>query len=483
MTLTSSRLPEGDVLHLRLRKLLLLLILSYPPLLLTAAIRGTASEFVLIHLGMYAISVVYFIGSRDHSLIFFIVTHSFWLFSYLIFLYAFFYAVSADRYLVAPIRSSLIAALYLTACLSARVVGLGLSSFNGPRNNQSTIPVNVANAFCLLGLAFIPTRILFGSESFWYAMSGTFTQFYWLGLYFKFDKERVSLSNPFLLTGIIICLAVSILDGRRALVIEFSLTFFLIYLRTSARAITVARCALFLFAGVYLARFSDIILYARIFIGKDRPADVLSFILSSLFSTAFLLAPFGNSESSRIRDAINSYVSPFSNYRVATFEGRTGILERATLLPTMDTVIGVLPEPGGVNWLELRNILFSILPSVGQDKDVSFADRLTWLTGLRPQGSIGHPLVTAAGEFFAMGGYPLLYFYALAIFSILFLELKFVANLFGNGAVAIMFIFTQAFYMMFSSTAISATAVVIRQIPFVICIYLLMSALTLNRAK
>jgi hypothetical protein len=242
---------------------------------------------------------------------------------------------------------------------------------------------------------------------------------------------------------------------------------------------------LFLVAGVYLARFSDIILYARIFIGKDRSADMLRFILSSLFSTAFLLAPFGNSESSRIRDAINSYVSvtQFSNYRVATFEGRSGILERATLLPQMDIVIGVLPEPGGVNWFELRNILFSILPSVGQDKDVNFGDRLTWLTGLRPQGSIGHPLVTAAGEFFAMGGYPLLYFYALAIFSILFLELKFVANLFGNGAVAIMFIFTQAFYMMFSSTAISATAVVIRQIPFVICIYLLMSALTLNRAK
>jgi hypothetical protein len=374
----------------------------------------------------------------------------------------------------------MIAAVYLSACLSGRLLGLGLSSFNNSHNDQSTMPSGFANAFCLLGMLFIPTRVLFGSESFWYAMSVAFTQFYWLGLYFKFNNERVKVYDPFLIAGTVLCLAVSILDNRRALMFELGLTFFLIYLRTAAKAFTIPRCALLLFASIYLGKFSDILLYARLFIGKDRPADMLNFMLSSIFSTGFLLAPLGLSDSS-VSDAVNSYTNPLSNYRVATFQGRSGILERATLMPHMDTVIGVLPEPIGIEWFELRNIIFSLLPSVGQDKDLIFGDRLTWLTGLRPQGSVGHPLVTSAGEFFAMGGYSVLYLCAVAIFGLLFLELRIVAKLFGNRVVAIMFIFTQAFYMMFSSTALSATAVTIRQIPFMICIYLLMSSLTVRK--
>lgn len=446
--------------------------MTFPLLVLIAGINGTSWEFITLHLIMYALVVMYYFNTRDHSLVIFIVTHSFWLFSYLMFLYACVQQTAADGSLIAPIRCSVIAAVYLLACLCARIVALDdVSSGADP---GIRMPDGATNMFCLLGLLFIPTRVIFGSESFWYAISVAFTQFYWLGLYFKFDRQRMRLSDPVLLSGILLCLAVSILDNRRALMFEFSLTFVLIYLRTAARAVTVPRLALAVLGSIYLARLSDIFLYGRLFVGRDRPAELLSFMMSSLLSAEFILAPFDFTGSSRFRDAINSYVSPFSSYRIATFEGRSGILERATLLPHMDTVVGVLPQSTSIDWGEIVNTILSILPSFGQDKDVNFGDRLTWLTGLRPAGSVGHPLITAAGEFFAMGGYALVFVWAFLLFSILFLELRLVTRLFKNRSIATLFVFTQAFYMMFSSTAISATAVVIRQIPFLVCIYLTM---------
>ncbi|MCK1550851.1 hypothetical protein IVB11_17760 [Bradyrhizobium sp. 177] len=426
----------------------------------------------MVHLLTYLLVGCYFLLIRDHPLVFFIVTHSFWLFSFLLLTYAAAYGVSADRYLVNPILSSQIVVVYLLACMCARLLAGRLTSIRSLSSNEPEGDY-LAKVFCILGLVFIPARVAFGSESFWYAVSATFTQFYWLGLYLRFERRPLNIFDPLLLVGIIFCISVSIIDNRRALLFEFALTFTLIYLRTSPHAFAPARLIAAFLGFAYFSRFSDIFLYARIFIGRDRPTELLSFVVSSLASPSFLLAPFGASDPSHIAEALESYISPYSNYRIATFQGRTGIFERATLLPHMDAVVGVLPQPSSVDWSEIVNTILSVLPSLGQEKDTVLGDRLTWIAGLRPPGIVGHPLVTSAGEFFSMGGLHVLFIYVTLIFFLLFLELKLLMRLFGRQSVAIMILFNQAFYMMFTSTAISATAVVIRQIPLLIAIYLL----------
>lgn len=462
---------QSDLLQLRLKRIFLVGLLVYPVLLLFSLASGLSWEFAAIHGILFLVVTAYFLLVGEHPLIFFIVTHSFWLFSFLSFAYATARGISVDRYLVSPIISSWIVVVYLLGCMCARILAGDLNSIRKTSNADPAADY-LARVFCVLGLIFIPARVAFGSESFWYAVSAAFTQFYWLGLYLRFDRKSLNISDPLLLLGIVLCISVAVIDNRRALLFEFGLTFSLIYLRTVAHAFSPGRL-IFAFLGfVYFSRFSDVFLYGRIFIGRDRPAELLNFVISSLASPAFLLAPFGASDPSHIGEALESYISPYSNYRVATFEGRSGIFERATLLPHMDAVIGVLPQPTSVDWSEITNTILSVLPSLGQEKNTVFGDRLTWIAGLRPPGIVGHPLITAAGEFFAMGGIHVLFIYTATIFLMLFLELKLLMRLFGRQSVAVMILFNQAFYMMFTSTAISATAVVIRQIPLLIVIYL-----------
>lgn len=458
-----------DLLDYRFRRILLIALFPYPILLVFSLLSGCSWDFAAIHAALFCVVVLYFAFCEDNALIVFVATHSFWLFSYSLLLYAALHQTSPDRDLIDPIRSSLIVAVYLSGCIGARLLA-GRAPF-AASGVRASVQERVSTALCCLGLVFIPARVVFGSESFWYAISAAFTQLYWLGLYLRSERSSFRLADPLVLAGIALCLVVSIVDNRRALMFEFCFTFALIYLRTALRPFSPPRVLLALVASVYFARFSDIFLYARVFIGRDRPTELLNFVVGSIFSASFLLAPLGASDTSHIREALDSYVSPYSNYRIAMFEGRSGISERATLLPQMDAVVGVLPEQHSVDWGEVSNTFLTLLPSFGQDKDQNFGDRLTWRTGLRPPGIVGHPLVTAAGEFFAMGGYLVLFAFTIANFLIFFLELRWLMRLLGNQSVAIMFAFNQAFYMMFTSTAISATAVVLRQIPFLVVIY------------
>jgi hypothetical protein len=460
-----------DALDLRFRRLLQFALVPYPILLAFSLFSGCSWDFAAIHALLFCIVAVYVAFSRDHSLLTFVVTHSFWLFSYSLIAYAILRQNPPDKDLIDPIRSSLIVAVYLGACVCARLF-LGFAPI-GNSASKKLASDQLTSSLCFLGLAFIPARVVFGSESFWYAISAAFTQFYWLGLYLRFDSHRLRLTDPFLLAGLALCLFVSVVDNRRALMFELSFTLGLIYLRTAIHPFKPTRILLALVASIYFSRFSDIFLYARIFVGRERPTELLNFVVGSIFSTSFIFSPLGVSDPSHIREALESYVSPYSNYRVAAFEGRSGIVERATLLPQMDAVVGVLAEPSSIDWREIANTLLTMLPSVGQDKDMNFGDRLTWRTGLRPAGIVGHPLITAAGEFFAMGGYTVVFVFAAINFTIFFLELKLLIRLLGNQPVAVMFACNQAFYMMFTSTAISATSVVLRQIPFLITIYLI----------
>ncbi|MCK1735276.1 hypothetical protein IVA79_15160 [Bradyrhizobium sp. 138] len=469
MLLVGRPSATTDLLDYRFRRILLVALFPYPVLLAFSLLSGCSWEFVGLHAALFCMVVVYFALCKDHSLTLFVATHSFWLFSYSLLMYAVLHQVPPDRYLIDPIRSSLITVVYLCGCICARLlsghVPIPSSAVRTPASSR------VSHALCYLGLLFIPARVVFGSESFWYAISAAFTQLYWLGLYLRFERGRFRFADPLLLAGVALCLIVSVVDNRRALMFELCFTFVLIYLRTSIYPFSPPRILLAAVGSVYFARFSDIFLYARIFVGRERPAELLNFVVGGIFSASFLLAPLGTSDT-YIREALESYVSPYSNYRIAMFEGRSGISERATLLPQMDAVVGVLPEPDTVDWGEISNTLLTLLPSFGQDKDQNFGDRLTWRTGLRPAGIVGHPLITAAGEFFAMGGYLVLFAFTVINFLIFFIELKLLIRLLGSQSVAIMFAFNQAFYMMFTSTAISATAVVLRQIPFLVVIYL-----------
>jgi hypothetical protein len=78
---------------------------------------------------------------------------------------------------------------------------------------------------------------------------------------------------------------------------------------------------------------------------------------------------------------------------------------RLALIAHMDIVTGRLPEPQEVDWDVVAGTIGSVLPNFGDKQELLYSDELVWGLSLRPRQSVGRPLVTAAGELYAIGGF------------------------------------------------------------------------------
>lgn len=201
---------------------------------------------------------------------------------------------------------------------------------------------------------------------------------------------------------------VSIATNSRSVLFGFLLSVSFLILLFKKDLLDWRLITLAVLAGPVMTVFSDVSLAVRYARALDVP-------LAPLFAEEFLdsdkwahaLNPFAEKEVEPI--SVKTYEILSNFYSPVFGKGNSGLMERLTLMPIMDITTARFPEwPAFIDWGTTGKIVASVLPSVGQEKELIYSDRVAWDLGLRSRSvGIGRPLMTAQAELFSLGGYVL----------------------------------------------------------------------------
>ncbi|WIW47825.2 hypothetical protein ML401_06835 [Bradyrhizobium sp. 62B] len=295
-------------------------------------------------------------------------------------------------------------------------------------------------------------------------LTSIFSLLMWLGMATHFAQRRGVLPLDWVTVFIIgLTAVIAISANARSALFETLLFLGFAHLMFARRLFTLAQVV----AGLLLIRaisvFSDIMLSVR-WLRQISTARMVEQALDYLFSIETLSAlvnPFYVSEAQAVWAKA---IDPNSQFTSHFFVGNISTLQRFTLLPQMDLILHGL-RTDSIRWSAILNIPLSQLPDIGQQKDLIFSDRITWELGLRAYGNIGRPMVTAAGEFYAMGGLAPLIVLTVVLFTSYFIVLRILKAAIGSDQIVTL-VFSQLIVAtLISTTAIGAYGVVFRTIP------------------
>lgn len=452
----------------RVRRAGAALLFAYPVMLLVLFLtQPFSATMVGVHLGMYALVLAFarFSGERNALVVFF-VTHCFWFYSFSLILYALVYQKSPEQDLYAPVQSSGIAAV----ALFASICGYGLAGLlrrvlRLPRQRAPLDPEGKARLGSALILLCLPFSLLpvVRDLSIFNSLSGLFFPLTWLGLMLLAAGRGVGIVRSpavYLLAGSTLALSVAL--NTRSGFLALALALLLVYLAVARRAFRVTRLVMAYLAFNFINALSLVTLSARMVTGHSGAAPL---VLKSMFSTDFLLAVLGFNTLQSSAVMIEDQLKRQDQYLLYMFDGRLGLFERLTQLPHMDIVVARLPDRMPVAWDQVKSTILSSLPSFGQAKDLMFNDRLAWDTGLIVYGNVGHPLVTAAGEFYSMGGFGLLFVVFTLLVGVTLYWHAVLRRVLQDEFAAVGALVMFTLYLVFSSTSVSALAPPIRIYP------------------
>lgn len=448
------------------------LLLALQPLLFGANVRVLA-----VHALCYVLAcgVVRVTGPGDATLAF-IVIHPFWFFSFALYLYALLHGKSAERDLYAPLLSAKLELVALSASLVAlglanRLRGLGM--FPAPRPAlDAPMLRRLAIGLMVFAAPFSLVSVVDPANHFLNAVTGLANPLVYLGMICLCAAIGPGwFRSPLLWAIIAVQVAFAVLVNGRGFYLAIGLTIAVIYLAQEQRLITFGRVAAAYVAVRAMNALSYVMLAGRLEVGHEGS---VALVTKALASQDFYLAVLGFDT---LRDAtafVDSEVMRHDLYQLDMFEGHRGLAERLTQLPFMDIIVANLPRKLPIDWYDISNELLSVMPALGQAKDPDlFDDRLAWQTGLMVPGTAGHPLVTAIGEFYAMGGLGTL-FVLFGLNMLLVLLFYFLTQrVFGDRYLAAATLLVSSIYLVFSSTATSALAVPLRIYPVIVAAYLL----------
>lgn len=467
--------PNFSRLNRRFGILLYALVIVYPMIFIIVCLSQAVSlAFCGIHLAMYAMALAFLLLTRMRdATTAFIVTHPFWNYSFSLFAYALGYWKSPETDLYAAKLSSMVALVALAASICGWLVAMGAcQAFKLARSGPNPAPWRRRNpgvGVVLLAAPMILLPALLGQSPFLASVSGMFEPLLWLGvLAYSADRGMRAFRSPIMLLVLLITFALSIIFNARGILFAFGITLVIVYFGVSKRPLSAMRLILFYLVANAASAFSYVMLGARQIAARAEAGAVA---LQTIFTPDFLLAVLGFDTLSQKLAGLDNQLQRHDRYILNMFDGRLAIAERLTQLPHMDIVVARLPYPMSVRWGEINNAIISSLPSVGQSKDIIFNDRLVWEEGLTPYGIAGHPLVTAAGEFYAMGGFIVLFlfFSVMMAATILFYQLS--KWVFADRYVAAGALVCVTLYMVATSTSISALSVPMRIYPVALALY------------
>lgn len=206
------------------------------------------------------------------------------------------------------------------------------------------------------------------------------------------------------LTTLIAFFLISSLTNGRTMLLVLALAWVLLVLAYSRRALTLRNIVMGLVFLGLLNWISFSFLEARKF--RTDTGDVFAETLNIAFSPDGLIHLVLPGTPELKADSVGSaYRSDFIRTSVWGPVDDTTWVGRLALIAHMDIVTGRLPEPQEVDWDVVMGTIGSVLPNFGDKQELLYSDELVWGLSLRPRGLVGRPLVTVAGELYAIGGF------------------------------------------------------------------------------
>jgi len=287
------------------------------------------------------------------------------------------------------------------------------------------------------------------------------------------QRGRILPPDLIILIWLVLALLTGVFLNERTPILEAVLFVGLASIFLARRQMKV-RTAVFLYLGFsLLSGFSDVTLYVRSYGQAGSTGETIDLYKRAITEPETLinvLLPWRGREGAVSRDEASA------TYEIRYFRTGNHFLTRFVLLPQLDMLLPDIPTDQPVDWNEVKNVIFSLLPNFGQEKDAIFSDRLTWKVGLRSENNVGRPMITALGELYFMGG-ALFCFAALTlIFSALYVEIMLLSRVIGHPVVSTLVIGQFLVYAILTTTTISLTAVVVRTMPFFIVLLTVLRA-------
>lgn len=487
MTLTAPTMPRGAItdpqeksyyprFNMRFWLFQKWMLIAYPVMLgILVVTQHVSLTMLAIQICTYLVVALFMRFSRNRdSMTLFVVTFAFWLYSFMLVLYALLHWKSPEDDLYAPWRSSLIVLVTLLSCMAGYgIAQIALRWISLPRLRRSrTASEKRSTGYGLVvcSLPFVLLPFLGLKNGFVNAIAGAFQPLLWLGLIiFCVGRGPRWAVSPLVLGVAAISLVLSVAFNGRNVLLSFGLTAIVLYFAISDRPLHAGRLILLYLGANALTAFSKIMLVARQLAGHEGSVPI---VVRALGSVDFLLAMLGFGTSLDNKYLLQDELRRHDHYLLYMFDGRLGLFERLTEIVHMDIIIGRLSPHNSIDWAEVKNSFLSALPSVfGQDKILDYSDRIVWDLDLISREVVGHPLVTAAGEFYAMGGFPIVVLGFVLIFSSTFVLYEISKRIFVDRFVAAASLLVFSIFLVFSSSAISALAVPMRIYPLTFLLF------------
>lgn len=446
------------------------LLVAFFFVLIVAAMLGTGVSSLLFCTLAFVFCAVTYTSIRD-PISYLLVTHPCWMFVFTALLYSDIQGQNIDVGLYDAATSLTIVAWYQFAVALAFTVAAGIRIVQeGPisRENSGGAIATPTLVWILLGSTAITVApAVIGKLSFLLSLSSFGLTIVWISAAYLLQRSGEKVRAAITVAALALGAGMSVSMNQRAWLLSallFSVCFVLFYVR---RPVTVRNLAIVALGGVFLTVFSGVTLEVRARGAQESVTSSAAMYADALVSPATWARMLDPASRARPlmpppkQGRLHAFVTNF--YR----EGSGGLLERITLLPQLDIVATHLGVNPSLRLDEVANLFRSVAPNVGQEKDTIYSDRLVWELGLRRITVVARPMITAAGEFYSMGGVGVLMFVVFPLFSLIFIQLMHIRarTSFTNYAFMAMI---SSIYFVFSSTALSVTAIAVRDLPFLL---------------
>ncbi|MFZ5746851.1 MAG: hypothetical protein ACOY45_04240 [Pseudomonadota bacterium] len=462
-------------LNLRIRTILNFILLVFPFLVVAVwAIQGLSLALFGSHLATYAMVLLFvrFARVRD-MIVLFLVLHPFVFYNFTLFLYALLRDASLEEGLYAPVLTTLVAAAGLAGCMGGYFLSLILKRVLWMPRPTPPAPASETGAvgiiLIVMGAPFLVLPGLIPQVSLITIVSSILVQIACIGIVaFSSSRGVATFRSPTLAAILVVAAFAAVFLNWRANLFIFALATVVVYFGVSKRPFEFVRIIFVYVAMNVLSAFSTVMLAGRIQYGHEGS---VSFVLRHLLSVDFVLASLGFERFRELTDIVNNQLDRHDEYLLYLFDGRQGLFERLTEFVPMDIIVGRLPHPLHANWGEIKNLFLFIIPFVGSYREADYNDRLVWELNLYDYGNIGHPTVTAIGEYYAMGGFWFTIAMMAALISIALYFYQISRRVFRNDYVAAGGLLLLTTYLVFTSTSSTALSVVTRGYPLALLVY------------
>lgn len=445
---------------------------AFPVVLLISALLG--SNWLCILYGAAFLVIAWILRKFiEDTPLYFLVSHPSWLYVFTTFFYSAAHLRAIQVGLSDPALSFTITLAYQAAILVAWAVSLAprMLFHARPHRLQSAPPNITWLLWGSAGVAVLPA--LLGRSSLVNSLAITGLTVFWVTSAFLVARSDFALRARVVIAVAALGTLMATAMNARMWILSSALFVATVVIFFAKRLVSPRSLLLVAVALSALSVFSNASLAVRAQAYGASPSETAALYGEELLSVdtlKSLVNPFRqNSNGLLLAPRVND-----NAFRTDFYVGKSGLWERLTLLPQLDIIAPHLGWHPPTRHGGITNLVLSALPDIGQPKDLILSDEIVWDAGLRHASVIGRPMITAAAEFYALGGWGVEFALAGTIFFIIFLELAALRRICDTTVEYSLIMIFSVSQIIFTSTALSATTVALRGLPVAITLLLLL---------